>query len=115
MTLALMMMLVLAAGPTQDAAEPRLWDAQEITFLRRPQPEFPTRANSNRGEASVICVVTAAGTFRSCQIETETPAGSGFGRAAVVAMQRGARIEMKSDGPAEGERVRGVLRFWNGR
>ena len=115
MTLALMMMAVLATGASQDAPSPRLWNGDEVTFLRRPQPEFPTQATSSRGEASVICVVRANGTFRSCQIETETPSGDGFGRAAIVAMQRGARIEMKPDGPAEGERVRGVLRFWNGR
>jgi len=115
MTLALLMMAVLATGASQDATSPRLWNSDEVTFLRRPQPEFPTRASSSRGEASVICVVKANGTFGSCQIETETPSGDGFGQAAIVAMQRGARIQINPYGPSEGERVRGVLRFWNGR
>ena len=83
-------------------------------YLSRPQPEFPVGARSSRGEASVVCVVTARGTFRSCLVETESPSGNGFGRAAVASMQRGARIKMGSDGPVEGDRMRATLRFWNG-
>lgn len=115
MFLHLLMLLGLAVESDQATAEPRVWAVDQVTFLSRPQPEFPERARYSRGEASVVCVVTARGTFGSCLVETETPSGNGFGRAAVASMQRGARIEMGSGGPVEGERMRATLRFWNGR
>ena len=110
----LMMSVALMSDPAQEPATPRLWTAGEVTFLARPQPEFPTLARSGRGEAWLTCTVTARGTFRSCQIESESPQGNGFGRAAVVSMQRGARIEMGEGGPAEGDRLRASILFWNG-
>ncbi len=114
MILHLLMLLGPALEQGQATAEPQIWNLDQVTYLSRPQPEFPDGARYSRGEASVICVVTARGTFRSCLVETETPSGNGFGRAAVASMQRGARIEMGSDGPVEGDRMRATLRFWNG-
>ncbi|WP_324797437.1 hypothetical protein [Brevundimonas sp.] len=111
----LMVLFALAGDPPQEAAAPRLWTGDEVTFLARPQPEFPTRARSSRGEARLICTVTARGAFSDCQIETETPKGNGFGSAAMAAMHRGARIEMSADGPTEGDRVDVSIAFSNGR
>lgn len=114
MTLHFWTLLWLTTYPMQDAAQPRLWSAEEVVFIRRPQPEFPARANSSRGEVATTCVVTDRGTFRSCRIEAETPSESGFGRAALVAMQRGTQIEMSAGGPVEGDHVRSVIRFRDG-
>ena len=113
---AILAVLTAVAGyPALQAADPRLWSGDEVTYLVRPMPEFPARARSNRGEAWVVCTVNADGRFRSCEIESETPRGNGFGRAAVAAMHRGARIDVSADGPAEGDRVRANIGFWNGR
>lgn len=106
--------LVLVGNPGQQASDSRLWDGEDVAFLERPRPAFPMQARTNRGEVELICLVTARGTFRGCRIESETPRGSGFGSAAVASMQRGARIEMLVDGPAEGDRVRAKIEFWNG-
>ena len=110
----LMVLVALMNDPAQQAAAPRVWAGDEVTFLTRPQPEFPTGARSNRGEVGLICTVKAGGTFSNCLIESETPRGNGFGRAAILAVQRASRIEMREDGPLEGDRVRASIRFWNG-
>lgn len=114
MSAILMALLAVAGNPAQQAADRRLWSGDEVTYLARPMPEFPERARSSRGEAWVVCTVTADGTFRSCEIESETPRGNGFGRAAVASMQRGARIAVSADGPSDGDRVRASIGFWNG-
>jgi hypothetical protein len=110
-----MISLVLAGSPAQQPTEPKIWSSEEVAFASRPRPEFPQSARVNNGAVELICTVTARGAFSRCQIESETPPGNGFGREAVIAMQRGARIEMAENGPAEGDRVRATLRFSNGR
>ncbi len=107
--------LALASLQDPQAEAPRIWDGENVTFVRRPTPEFPVDARASRGQVSMVCTVTARGGFRNCVVESETPPGNGFARAAIVAVQRGARIEMTPDGPAEGDRVRSSIVFWNGR
>lgn len=107
-------LLAMASGPAQQATDRLVWSGDEVTYLARPMPEFPARARSSRGEAWVVCTVKADGTFTSCEIESETPRGNGFGRAAVASMQRGARIEVSAGGPSDGDRVRANIGFWNG-
>lgn len=115
MSAILIALLALASHPAQQAADGRLWSGDEVTFLVRPVPTFPENARSNRGEAWVVCAVKADGGFRSCEIESETPRGNGFGRAAVASMQRRARVAMSADGPSEGDRVRAHIGFRDGR
>ena len=107
--------LALAGLQDPQAEAPRIWDGEDVTFVRRPVPEFPVDARASRGQVSMVCTVTARGGFRNCIVESETPPRNGFARAAVVSVQRGARIEMTPDGPAEGDRVRSSIVFWNGR
>lgn len=110
----LVVVLALASHPSQQTATPRVWAGDKVTFLARPQPEFPDRARSNHGVVGLICTVTVRGTFNNCQIESETPEGNGFGRAAVASMHRGSRIDMRAGGPSPGDRVQATIRFWNG-
>lgn len=103
---------ILSIG--QEAPAPsRVWSSEEVSYLERPQPEFPMRARTNRGSVVLICTVTDRGFFTRCQVESETPGGNGFGRAAIASM-RHAQIAMPAGGPAEGDRVRGTIAFWNG-
>ncbi|WP_421730929.1 hypothetical protein [Brevundimonas sp.] len=112
--IAIMAAAVLVAHGSSPQDVPRVWEGDEVTFTARPRPDFPMSARANRGEAGLICTVTARGTFRHCRIEDETPRGSGFGRAAANSMLQGAQIAMPEDGPSEGDQVRAKITFWNG-
>lgn len=87
---ALGMLLVLAfAGAA--VGQPR--EAKSIDtspdWLRKPDPEamyaaFPTGATAKKGNARLTCIVTVQGLVRNCVVATETPAGQGFGSAALT-------------------------------
>jgi hypothetical protein len=106
---------VLSADPVQQADPSRIWSGDDVRYINRPVPEFPMGARTSRGSVNLICTVTARGGFRDCVIESETPESNGFGRAAILSMHRGARIELRPDGPSEGDRMRVKIGFWNGR
>jgi protein TonB len=60
------------------------------TWLRRPDGDqlakyYPRRAIDDdlSGAATLICAVTATGRLEACRVATETPAGAGFGEAAL--------------------------------
>lgn len=60
-------------------------------WLRQPRPEFPDRARARgirSGRVALTCNISPSGMVSGCEIEMETPAGFGFGSAAVVAAQR---------------------------
>ena len=111
MIVAFMFALTLGAPASEP---PRIWASDEVQYTRRPMPDFPMTARANRGRVHLICTATGTGTVSGCQIESETPAGEGFGRAAVQSM-RGARISKGQDSPAAGDVVRAQISFWNGR
>lgn len=63
----------------------------EATWLKRPTPQdlmavWPTDAlrRGQGGRAKIICVVTLQGALRDCRVESESPAGAGFGAAAIA-------------------------------
>lgn len=105
-------MFALAVAP-QTSEPPRIWAQDEVQYTRRPMPDFPMSARANRGQVYLICTATGRGTVSGCQIESETPAGEGFGRAAVQSM-RGARISKDQDSPAAGDLFHAKILFWNG-
>ena len=88
-------------------------EAVDITWVRRPMPEFPERAVQARvraGEVRVRCILTPAGRFTDCEVTSESPSRVGFGPAALSAM-RGARFQPAADGPQPGDAYESVLRF----
>lgn len=57
-------------------------------WLRRPTPEdllsvWPAN-QTNKGRAVISCIVDIAGVLRDCAVLSETPAGGGFGQAAMA-------------------------------
>jgi TonB family protein len=58
-------------------------------WLRRPSPDqlhtaFPTQATASEGYVRLACIVTVQGLVRNCEILSESPAGQGFGQAALA-------------------------------
>jgi protein TonB len=69
-------------------ASPRM--IGDPTWLRRPDGDqlakyYPRRALDDElsGAATLICAVTTTGRLEACRVATETPAGAGFGEAAL--------------------------------
>jgi TonB family protein len=79
-----------------------------------PRPGFPELALRRRIEAGRVelqCPVKADGTIRSCWILSETPAGVGFGQAALTSTVR-ARLQPRTvDGVATGGMIRFSVNF----
>lgn len=62
------------------------------------------------GRATLDCALTAAGRLRDCQVKNETPAGAGFGEAA-VRLSPLYRLERTQEVELEGSRLTFVVRF----
>ncbi len=79
-----------------------------IGWARQPRPEFPARA-LERGlkSASVMlqCQARLDGSLANCSIVSETPAGEGFGRAALQA------ASMAKLSPAIADKAPAIIRF----
>ena len=85
----------IAADPFSDpptvtsAASARFDDAEpSISWSRPPRPSFPARAlerGVRTAQVRLECQANANGSLTSCSILNETPAGEGFGRAAILA------------------------------
>ncbi|WP_165842831.1 TonB family protein [Phenylobacterium deserti] len=105
-----------ALGVVSAFAQPSIVDP---TWLRRPGPNdlraaWPKGALEKRleGRALIGCVVTAQGTLTQCQVLEETPAGSGFGGAALSLTPQFLMKPATQDGrPVEGGRVRIPIQF----
>ncbi len=79
----------------------------------RPQDYFPRKAQLNnvQGKASVLCDIGEDHRL-NCSVESEGPAGSGLGAAAVALFDH-TRVKPKSKNgqPTAGRRVRGKMNF----
>lgn len=77
-----------AAAPLDIAPAELDWDV-------RPMPHFPQsalRSGVESGRVGVSCVAQASGRLSDCVVESEYPAGNGFGVAAVASL-RAARLK----------------------
>lgn len=94
-----------ACGHDLEAADaPAAPDGENLAGLvwrRVPYPDVPSRTNSEAGLAGLTCEVRDDGRLQDCQIESEFPAGSGFGRAARSAAHRRGQVSL-ADGATTG-------------
>jgi len=73
---------------------------------------FPDQARPDRGQVSVIATVSANGHISRLEVESETPAGEGFGRAARACLaKRRFAPALDERGSPTGARTRVNLRF----
>lgn len=83
-----------------------------LRWARRPEVNFPDRARYEQGVAAILCYARANGGLRDCQIESEFPEGSGFGRAATLGAHQSARVAPAVTGESlEGRRLVFVARY----
>lgn len=97
------------AGPSR-VRPPVITNPSWASQLR---PTYPDRARERglSGSADLNCTVNPNGSVSGCSIVSETPAGAGFGRAALAAA-RSARLSPQTvDGVASGGSVRFTVPF----
>lgn len=90
-----------AARPVEAAAE----GASPISWARQPPLEFPERALSRgvrEGSVALSCTPQPNGSLTGCSVVSETPAGAGFGQAALSAARRARLSPSYVDGRAAG-------------
>lgn len=90
---------------TQDRAiEPRA--ITNPTWASPPAPQWPSQAgDTTEAEVDLSCTVSAVGTVSGCSVIDETPAGIGFGTAAIAA------AEQAKLAPQPGGQPGGIVRF----
>lgn len=121
MLITLLLALTLAPMDEPGAAPPmaRTPVIQPVRWLRRPSAGlvnrvYPKTARDRglRAEVVMACTVGANGMLASCQIVSETPAGWGFGEAALKTKDAFQMTATTTDGQStEGAQVRIPLRF----
>lgn len=102
------------AQSEQSEQQPRLDVITNVSWSRRPVVDFPARAlerDIKAGSASVQCTTAANGSLSACSIISETPAGAGFGQAALRAAARAVVSPHSLDAAAPGASVRFSVPF----
>ena len=105
-------------GPSNDLT-PAKHQITDPHWLSQPTADefadaYPPRALSlgKSGFASLACTVTASGALTGCSVAEETPAGWGFGAAALKLAKRFRLVPREEDGsPVGGAMVRIPVRF----
>lgn len=85
-----------------------------VTWASPPRPEFPDRALSRgvgEGTVSLSCTVQPNGSATACSILSETPAGVGFGQAALRSLSRARFGPQTVAAVAAGARATFAIRF----
>jgi TonB family protein len=92
------------------------WTAMpEATRLAAVYPAKARAAGVREGRALITCAVEASGSLGGCTVESESPAGMGFGEAALLISGGFAVAPWTEDGkPMDGAKIRVPLRYIDG-
>lgn len=82
------------------------------SWAQRASPQYPMTAMSvKHGQVSYNCIVQSNGRLNPCEVESEYPAGLGFGRSTLDAL-RSSRLNMDTPPPlVAGQRVVGTNHY----
>jgi TonB family protein len=102
------------AGSSSQADPPRASVIRNPSWSRHPPIEFPERAAARgirSGRVSLNCLPQPNGSLTDCRVESEDPAGAGFGLAALSGARRARLSPRDVANAAAGARVVFSLRF----
>lgn len=103
--------MALADGArAQEIVDPSWASMPDAQAMGDAYPEFASRAGL-AGEASLRCMVAPDGTLALCSVDTASPAGLGFDRAALSLVPRFRLNPRQVDGEATQSSVQFTIRF----
>ncbi|WP_337188809.1 hypothetical protein [Phenylobacterium sp.] len=112
--------MILSAAVMATAAIAAAAEAQDraADWVRRPTSDdllavWPSKAlqQGYGGNALLACIATLHGTLRDCRVESETPAGGGFGSAALILSRQFVLRPAVKDGVPVESQVRIPINF----
>ena len=97
--------------PPKEIRDPTWLSRPTATEMERYYPQGPLDRGLS-GEATLLCSVTAGGDLRGCDVAEESPAGMGFGKAALKLSAFFHMSPRMEDGtPVDGALVRIPIKF----
>jgi hypothetical protein len=83
----------------------------DLEWVRLVSPHYPSSTSATSGEATLLCRLGVEGQLKDCTVESERPAGAGFGRATLAATGRASLKAKSADTNFEGRWISFTVSF----